>query len=262
MWRHILAAFRLKFHGTSGAMESLPKQNEMVMNSEAMQKRKEDEIVVFIVRRDTKCAECGEELGSGRWLRVENDKPLCLHCADLAHLEFLPSGHTALTRRATKHSPLRAVVVQWSRARKRYERQGILVTREAIEKAEVECLEDAEQRGRQRKRAAARREVEDAQFIAEFTQAIGKQFPECPPAEAAAIAQHACEKHSGRVGRSAMARDFDPQAIHLAVAAHIRHEHTQYDELLMTLGDRATARGAVRRQVEEIIMRWKCAAAV
>ena len=153
-------------------------------------------------------------------------------------------------------------MVQWLRARKRYERQGILVTREAIEKAETECLEDAEQRGRQRERAAARREVEDAQFIAEFTQTIGKQFPGCPPAEAATIARHACEKHSGRVGRSAMAKDFDPQAIHLAVAAHVRHEHTKYDELLMTLGDRATARDAVRGQVEEIIMRWKYAAAV
>ena len=62
-----------------------PKNNKIVMNSETILKRKEDEIVVFIVRRDSKCAECGEELGSGRWLRVENDKPLCLHCADLAH---------------------------------------------------------------------------------------------------------------------------------------------------------------------------------
>ena len=85
---------------------------------------KSKDIVVFIIRRDTKCAECGEELGPGRWIRVENDKALCMACADLAHLEYLPSGNTALTRRATKHSPLRAVVVQWARARKRYERQA------------------------------------------------------------------------------------------------------------------------------------------
>src|ERR1017187_3711668 len=60
---------------------------------------KSKDIVVFIIRRDTKCAECGEELGSGRWIRVENDKALCMTCADLAHLEYLPSGNTALTRR-------------------------------------------------------------------------------------------------------------------------------------------------------------------
>src|SRR5688572_6239741 len=77
--------------------------------------QRSDEIVVFIVSRDTQCAECGEELGSGRWLRMEQDKPLCMSCADLAHLEFLPRGNVALTRRATKYSPLRAVVVQWSR---------------------------------------------------------------------------------------------------------------------------------------------------
>jgi len=78
--------------------------------------------------------------------------------ADLAHLEYLPSGNTALTRRATKHSPLRAVVVQWARARKRYERQGILVTAEALRRAEEECLADEDRRARQRERAAERRE--------------------------------------------------------------------------------------------------------
>ena len=97
-----------------------------------------------MVRRETKCAECGCELGDGNLLRVEKERPLCLDCADLGRLEFLPSGNTALTRRATKHSPLRAVVVRWSRTRKRYERQGILVTPAAIERAETECLADEE----------------------------------------------------------------------------------------------------------------------
>ncbi len=231
--------------------------SESQMKTDSHSEAKNKEIVVFIVRRDTKCAECGEELGSGRWLRLENDQPLCMSCADLAHLEFLPRGNTALTRRATKHSPLRAVVVQWSGARKRYERQGILVTREAIEKAEAECLADEDWRAAQRERSAARRKEEDTQFITDFTNAIARHFPGCPLAEAAAIARHACQKHSGRVGRSAMAKEFDPQAIHLAVAAHVRHAHTRYDDLLMKLVDRAAARDAVRSKVDEIILRWK-----
>jgi hypothetical protein len=41
------------------------------------------------------------------------------------HLVFLPSGEAALTRRAKKASGLSAVVVRWSRTRKRYERQGL-----------------------------------------------------------------------------------------------------------------------------------------
>ena len=58
---------------------------------------------------------------------------LCLECADLDHLEFLPSGDAALTRRASTHSRLKAVVVQFSRARRRYERQGVLIESEALD---------------------------------------------------------------------------------------------------------------------------------
>ena len=79
---------------------------------------------------------------------MEGDQPLCLRCADLDHLVFLPRGNTALTRRASKHSTLRAVVVQFSRTRKRYERQSVLVEEAALERAEQECLADAEARGR------------------------------------------------------------------------------------------------------------------
>ena len=125
---------------------------------------KPTDIVVFMVRRETKCAECGRELSDGNLLRLENERPLCLDCADLGRLEFLPSGNTALTRRATKHSALRAVVVRWSRTRKRYERQGILVTPAAIELAETECLADEDRRARQRERSAVRREAEDSEY--------------------------------------------------------------------------------------------------
>jgi len=58
---------------------------------------------------------------------MEDQGPLCMSCANLAHLVCLPSGDAALTRRARKHSGLSAVLVHFSRARKRYERQGVLV---------------------------------------------------------------------------------------------------------------------------------------
>jgi hypothetical protein len=215
------------------------------------------DIVVFIVRRETKCAECGEEIGPGRWIRVENDKALCMTCADLAHLEYLPSGNTALTRRATKHSPLRAVVVQWSRARKRYERQGILVTWDAIERAEAECLADEDRRSRQHERAAGRRENEDLEYLAVAEVKLKELFPGCPPDEAGRIAAWTCRKYSGRVGRSAAAKELDPQALRLAVIAHIRHEHTRYDELLMQGGDRQQAREMVRSEIEKRLDRWE-----
>jgi len=65
------------------------------------------------------------------------------------------------TQWAKKHSALSAVVVQFNRRRKRYERRGLLATRRAIEQAEKECLSDAEQRAAQRERGRVQRERED-----------------------------------------------------------------------------------------------------
>jgi hypothetical protein len=141
------------------------------------------ELVVFIIRKDSRCAECGKELWRGSFLRTEGEKGLCLECADLDHLEFLPSGDTAITRRATKYSKLRAVVVQWSRMRKRYERQGILAEAEAIRRAEEESLADADLRARRREQAAFPRNVEDREFSAGFARAIRGQYPSCPTGE-------------------------------------------------------------------------------
>ena len=72
----------------------------------------------------------------GDFLIMEDAGPLCLTCADMDHLVFVPAGDAALTRRARHLSSLSAVVVRWSRARKRYERQGILVEESALKQAE------------------------------------------------------------------------------------------------------------------------------
>jgi hypothetical protein len=225
--------------------------------SEETPRGKSSDIVVFMVRRDTKCAECGRELFDGNLLHMEDNHPLCMDCADLGHLEFLRSGNTALTRRATKHSPLRAVVVRWARARKRYERQGILVISEAIEQAEAECLADAKRRARQRERAAERRQAEDREYEVGVTAKLRELFPSCPAEEATRLAAWTCRKHSGRVGRSAAAKEFQPEALRLAVVAHIRHEHTKYDALLMKHGDRQLARAEVRGEIEAVLERWE-----
>ncbi len=95
-------------------------------------RQSKSEIVVVSALKDWSCAECG---GGGNLLTMDDQGPLCLSCADLAHLAFLPSGDAALTRRARKASGLSAVVVRFSRARKRYERQGVLVEEEALEMA-------------------------------------------------------------------------------------------------------------------------------
>src|SRR2546425_12503014 len=64
-------------------------------------KQQKEEIKVFISHRESVCDECHEELGKKAWITLVRDKgALCLACADLDHLVFLPSGDAALTRRA------------------------------------------------------------------------------------------------------------------------------------------------------------------
>src|SRR5262249_50106604 len=147
-------------------------------------------------------------------------------------LTFLPPGDASLTRRARKYSNLAAVVLKWSRARKRYERQGLLVEEEALQRAEAECLNDAEARARRRERVAERRADLDAGFVARFAGRVRELYPGCPPDRAERIASHACQKYSGRIGRSAAAKRLDEEAVQLAVVAHVRHDETNYDELL------------------------------
>jgi hypothetical protein len=60
----------------------------------------------------------------------------------LAELEFLPAGDARLSRRAKEKSKVHAVVVRFSRTRKRYERQGLLVTSEALQAARAEQPSD------------------------------------------------------------------------------------------------------------------------
>ncbi len=118
-----------------------------------MEKKKSDEIKVFISLRESTCGECGENLGKKAWITLDPAKgALCLACADLDHLIFLQAGDMALTVRSKKYSKLSAVVLQFSRARKRYERQGLLVQTEALVKAEQECLSDADVRERRQQR--------------------------------------------------------------------------------------------------------------
>lgn len=216
------------------------------------------DLKVFISRREAACEECGKELGRHAWITLEEGKgALCLTCGDLDHLVFLPSGDTALTRRSRKHSGLVAVVLEWSRARKRYERQGLLVEAEALEQAERECKADERTRQRRRERAAARRAELDRDYIRRFAARIREFYPYCPQGRERVIAEHACRKYSGRVGRGAAAKALDEAAVHVAVTAHVRHAETDYDELVLSGIDRREARGRVAGAVSDALARWE-----
>ena len=217
-----------------------------------------NELKVFISNRESICGECEENLGTKAWITLAGDKgALCLVCADLDHLVFLPTGDAALTRRARKYSTLAAVVLKWSRARKRYERQGLLVETQGLEKAEAECLSDSEIRERRRQREAVRREELDRQYVDQFLARVRELFPGCPAGREREIAEHACRKYSGRVGRSALAKALDEEAVRLAVVAHVRHRETAYDDLLARGHQRREARAAVAEGVCRTLESWE-----
>lgn len=211
------------------------------------------DLVVVQPVKDWVCAECA---GTGDLLIMDDKGPLCLTCADMDHLVFLRAGDAALTRRAKKASTLSAVVVRWSRTRKRYERQGLLVEEPALEQAEEQCLADSDARMRRRERDAERRADEDLELQARFVAEIARLFPGCPAGRAGAIARHTALRGSGRVGRSAAGRSLDEKAVTLAVVASVRHEDTEYDSLLMSGVPREEARDRIRPVIDRVLDAW------
>jgi hypothetical protein len=214
---------------------------------------KPPDLVVVMPVKDWQCAECG---GTGDLLTMDSAGPLCMTCADLDHLVFLGAGDAALTRRAKKGSTLSAVVVRWSRTRKRYERQGILVEEAALEAAEQACLADEDARIRRRERDRERRAREDVDLQARMAGEINRLFPRCPPERAEAIARHTALRGSGRVGRSAAGRSLDADALTLAVVASVRHQDTDYDDLLMSGVPRDEARDQIRPAIDRLLAAW------
>ncbi len=216
------------------------------------------DLKVFITNQDSTCDECGEKLGHHAWITlIENKGALCLSCADLDHLVFLTAGSAALTRRSAKYSTLSAVVLQWSRARKHYERKGLLVEEAALQRAEQECLADEDVRSRRNERQADRRAELDQEYVSSFAKRVRELFPNSPAGREQVIAEHACQKYSGRVGRSAQAKRLDEKSILLAVIAHIRHIETNYDELLMQGMERSSARDEVKNVIDKVLGNWK-----
>ena len=214
---------------------------------------KADKPVVFDILRDSECSECGTELPKASLLFMDAGQPLCLACARMGDLEYLGSGDTALTRRATKYSSRVAVVVRFSRSRGRYEREGILAEPAAIEKAEQECLADADVRARSRALGAERRKEEDRRLTELMTARIRELFPGCPPKEAAEIAGHTAV--AAAAGSAALWEAARWRRRRLLPPSG--HRHTNYDRLLLEGSEREYARSRVQGDVEDMLEKWR-----
>jgi len=118
---------RYRTHWVSGALSERRRERLAEKASRAP-----DLVVIEPLNDEWKCHRCG---GTGDLLMMEAPGPACLRCAGLDDLEFLPAGDALLTRRVKAKSSRHAVVVRFSRTRRRYERQGLLVEPHALTEA-------------------------------------------------------------------------------------------------------------------------------
>lgn len=217
-----------------------------------------DQLKVYISGRKSKCDGCGKKLGNHALIVLkENKGALCLTCMEMDYLVFLPSGDMALTRRAKKHSRLSVIVLKWFRARGRYERKGLLVEYGALQKAKKECAADEGQRKIRQAKSAIRSDELEKKYLADFSARIRELFPSCPKGREKEIAEHACRKYSGRIGRSANAKELDKKSVRTAVIAHVRHSETDYDRLLSGMLEKQEARKIVYGKVGQVLKVWE-----
>jgi hypothetical protein len=212
-------------------------------------------LAVHILSDDSTCKKCGSVIDAGEISVQEYNGATCLQCAGLDHLVFLESGNATLTGRAVKQFGRRIIVQRIYKTRPA-RRWGVLVDQQAIDRAQALCVEDAEKRAQNRVKQVAHRMKKDEEFAGKFAEKIGILCPNCPADERLAIAQHACSRGSGRVGRSASGQQLDDQAIKLAVIAHIRHVHTNYENLVYGQTEREWVRELVKPQIDAIYNSW------
>ncbi len=212
---------------------------------------------VFTTFEKRRCADCKGAIDVDDLVLLDGNDAVCLVCADLDDLVFLPAGDVALTRRAKAKSSKSAVVFTFNRRRKRNERQGLLVEQSALDAATASLPADAAARERAREKAAEKRSADDVVLVDAMAARVRALFPSCPADSAAAIAGHAAVRGSGRVGRSAAGRALDDDAVTLAVIAHVRHRHTDYDALLAKGVERRECRRRIADKIDAVLAGWR-----
>uniref|UniRef100_A0A0B7JSJ3 DUF2293 domain-containing protein n=1 Tax=Bionectria ochroleuca TaxID=29856 RepID=A0A0B7JSJ3_BIOOC len=99
-------------------------------------------------------------------------------------------------------------------------------------------------------------EKRDVATRSDFEVAILRLFPRIPPQDLEKVLDRALKKRSGRVGRTGKLT-IDSKA-RLAVMAHIRHNHTEYDSLLKQKGkSRGSARDDIAPKLKQLCGEWR-----
>ncbi|PGH03171.1 hypothetical protein GX51_04206 [Blastomyces parvus] len=162
---------------------------------------------------------------------------------------FVPKGDVYITRncRSLSHEARQTVYTVYNPKTQRT--LGLYIPSEihdAVTKAAASTLPD-------RARAVAQKDARDTSKARALLRA---QFPAMPAETLETVLAHAFLKGSRRVGRSGKVASEEVKA-GLAVDAHIRHVHTEYDRLLQDGMKREEARERVWGAVKKIRALWE-----
>ncbi|KAJ5648862.1 uncharacterized protein N7484_002585 [Penicillium longicatenatum] len=161
---------------------------------------------------------------------------------------FVPKGNVYITRhcRTDTKTSNRVVYLVYDKAAKRT--LGIRVPDEIHKNVSKRATLTAEKR-------ASAVQVRDETFIMRGRALLYNEFPLMPHETLETILNHAFLKGSGRVGRTSTTTE--KRKATLAVEAHIRHKHTNYETLLASGVERCEARERVWQNVKVIRKAWE-----
>ncbi|KAI1390598.1 uncharacterized protein F4822DRAFT_426446 [Hypoxylon trugodes] len=159
---------------------------------------------------------------------------------------FVPKGNSYITmncRKQTKeqNSPMYVVLDN------KKQQVGIRVPIAVYQKVQQQ------EKATHASRAQATKRRDD-KTVSKLKSAILGLFPQLPAEELPLVVKHATTKHSGRVGRTATKSIAEKAS--LAVRAHVRHLHTEYDKLLRSGTSRDDARKQVQKDIDAVLLKW------
>ncbi|KAI9707843.1 MAG: hypothetical protein M1820_004448 [Bogoriella megaspora] len=162
--------------------------------------------------------------------------------------KFLPKGDVYLTRRCTVRSEEFGLPAEIVFDTNGTTRLGLLVHHSIY----YPVLQEAAETAAARAAAVSRK---DAANLSKARDAVRDLYPTIPGKDLEAVLKRAWEKGSGNVGRTGT-KEME-EKVKLAVEAHIRHSHTEYDGLLRMGMSREGARKKIRVDVRDVAESWK-----
>lgn len=158
---------------------------------------------------------------------------------------FLKKGNpfmTGLCRRKT-HAAGKTLYVVASRGKP----SGLLAPEGILAEVAAEELQTRDKR-------SAVVEKRDGVVKNEFEDEILRLYPMIPPGEVPKILARTLKKRSRRVGRTGRL-ELD-EKVRLAVTAHVRHCHTDYDKVVKGCKTKWKARDSTRDEVSRVMVSW------